>query len=202
VRQLRDDGLHHGLLPLLDVIVEQPLGERFVQLALEETDERVRAGKPVSPAFLFASLLWHEVLAAWSKAEKQGMKRIPALYSAMETVVDIQIAKLAIPRRFTAIMKEIWSMQPRFEQRSGRRPFATLMQERFRAAYDFLLLRAASGEVPGELGEWWTRFQQAGEEERSAMLMMPEPGEHRRKRRRRRGRNKAKPVPPAEGAPG
>src|SRR5262249_32867232 len=147
VRQLRDEGLHHGLLPLLDVIVEQPLGQRFVQLALEQTDERVRAGKPVSPAFLFASLLWHEVLAAWATAEKQGLKRIPALYRAMDTVVEIQISKLAIPRRFTAIMKDIWSMQPRFEQRSGRRPFATLAHERFRAAYDFLLLRAASGEV-------------------------------------------------------
>jgi poly(A) polymerase len=193
VRQLRDDGLHHGLLPLLDVIVEQPMGQRFVDLALEQTDERVRAGKPVSPAFLFASLLWHEVLAAWSKAEKQGAKRIPALYKAMDAVVDIQIAKLAIPRRFTAIMKEIWSMQSRFEQRAGRRPFAMLAHERFRAAYDFLLLRAASGEVPEELAQWWTRFQQTGEADREAMLMEPVPGEKRRRRRRRRRKGAAPP---------
>jgi poly(A) polymerase len=201
VRQLRDEGLHHGLLPLLDVIVEQPLGQRFVQLALEQTDERVRSGKPVSPAFLFASLTWHEVLTAWSKAEKQGMKRIPALYKSMDAVVDIQIAKLAIPRRFTAIMKDIWAMQPRFEQRSGRRPFATLAHERFRAAYDFLLLRAASGEVAEELAQWWTRFQQAGEEERAAMLTAPAPGEHRRRRRRRR-RKGAGPPPDAAPAGG
>jgi hypothetical protein len=61
--QLREAGLHHGLLPLLDVILEQPMGERFVMLALENTDQRVRAGKPISPGFLFATLLWHEVLA-------------------------------------------------------------------------------------------------------------------------------------------
>jgi poly(A) polymerase len=199
VRQLRDDGLHHGLLPLLDVIVEQPLGQRFVELALEGTDERVRDGKPVSPAFLFASLLWHEVLAAWAKAEKRGVKRIPALYQAMDAVVEIQVSKLAIPRRFTAIMKEIWSMQPRFEQRSGRRPFAMVTHERFRAAYDFLLLRAASGEVPAELAQWWTQFQHGDESERTTMLLEPtagEPGRRRRRRRRKRGGGQA-PVEPA-----
>src|SRR5262245_9780435 len=100
--QLRREGLHHGLLPLLDVIFEQPMGERFVQLALEETDNRIRAGKGVSPAFLFAALLWHEVLAAWKK-EQAGLKPIPALFKAMDAVLDIQTDKLAIPRRFTAV---------------------------------------------------------------------------------------------------
>ena len=72
VRRLRKEGLHHGVLPLLDVILEQPLGERFVMLALESTDQRTREGKPVSPGFLFAALLWHEVLAAWKAAQKSG----------------------------------------------------------------------------------------------------------------------------------
>src|SRR5690606_10638356 len=65
LQQLREEGLHHGLLPLLDVILEQPLGERFVWLALENTDNRVQQDKRISPGFLFATLLWHEVLAAW-----------------------------------------------------------------------------------------------------------------------------------------
>jgi poly(A) polymerase len=186
VRQLREEGLHHGLLPMLDVILEQPLGERFVMLALEQTDERVRTGKPVSPAFLFASLLWHEVLTAWSNAEKRGVKRIPALHDAMDSVIDMQIEKLAIPRRFTAIMKEIWSLQPRFEQRSGRRPFAVLGQERFRAGFDFLVVRAASGEVPQELADWWEKFQFADEDERGAMLLTAEPRERARRKRRRK----------------
>ncbi len=199
VHRLRIEGLHHGVLPMLDVILEQPLGERFVNLALEQTDERVGAGKPVSPAFLFASLLWHEVLAAWKKAQKDGLRPIPALHQAMDRVVDIQTEKLAIPRRFTAAMKEIWLLQPRFEQRSGRRPFALLEQEKFRAGFDFLALRAASGEVPQELAGWWERFQHAKPEERAAMLVEPQPGE--RKPRRRRRHKPASGGPAPESAP-
>jgi poly(A) polymerase len=196
LKQLRREGLHHGLLPLLDVIFEQPMGERFVRLALEETDSRIRAGKGVSPAFLFAALLWHEVLAAWKKEQAAGQKPIPALFKAMDTVLDIQTDKLAIPRRFTAVMKEIWVLQPRFEQRSGRRPFALLVQERFRAGYDFLVLRAASGEAPAELAQWWERFQRAGEAEREGMLLAPQPGEGKRRRRRRRGKGPGPALPP------
>ncbi|HYS56991.1 MAG TPA: polynucleotide adenylyltransferase PcnB, partial [Burkholderiales bacterium] len=186
LRELRGEALHHGLLPLLDVIFGQPMGERFVTLALEQTDSRVRSGKSVSPAFLFAALLWHEVLAAWKKAQQRGLKPIPALFEAMDAVLDIQTDKLAIPRRLTAVMKEIWALQPRFEQRSGRRPFGLLAHERFRAGFDFLVLRSASGEAPEELTQWWEKFQQAGETERQAMLMAPQPGERRRRRRRRR----------------
>jgi len=195
LRQLRSEGLHHGLLPLLDVIFEQPMGERFVTLALEQTDGRVRSGKSVSPAFLFAALLWHEVLAAWKKAQQRGLTPIPALFEAMDTVLDIQTDKLAVPRRFTAVMKEIWALQPRFEQRSGRRPFGLLAHERFRAGFDFLVLRSGSGEAPEELAQWWEKFQHSGEAERQAMLMAPQPGE-RKGRRRRRRRHKSAPPPP------
>jgi len=198
LRELRGEALHHGLLPLLDVIFEQPMGERFVTLALEQTDSRVRSGKSVSPAFLFAALLWHEVLAAWKKAQQRGLKPIPALFEAMDAVLDIQTDKLAIPRRLTAVMKEIWALQPRFEQRSGRRPFGLLAHERFRAGFDFLVLRSGSGEAPEELAQWWEKFQQAGEAERQAMLMAPQPGERRRRRRRRR--RSALPPPGPEQA--
>ena len=198
LRQLRSEGLHHGLLPLLDVIIEQPMGERFVTLALEQTDSRVRSGKSVSPAFLFAALLWHEVLAAWKKAQQRGLKPIPALFEAMDTVLDIQTDKLAIPRRLTAVMKEIWALQPRFEQRSGRRPFGLLAHERFRAGFDFLVLRSGSGEAPEELSQWWEKFQHAGEAERQAMLMAPQPGERPRRRRRRRSKSALPPPDPAQ----
>ena len=196
LRELRSEALHHGLLPLLDVIFEQPMGERFVTLALEQTDSRVRSGKSVSPAFLFAALLWHEVLAAWKKAQQRGLKPIPALFEAMDAVLDIQTDKLAIPRRLTAVMKEIWALQPRFEQRSGRRPFGLLAHERFRAGFDFLVLRSGSGEAPEEIAQWWEKFQQAGEAERQAMLMAPLPGEQRRRRRRRRRGKKPSSAPP------
>ena len=188
---LRQHGLHHGLLPLLDVVLEQPMGERFVMLALKNTDDRVLLDKPVSPAFLFATLLWHEVLVAWKKYEAQGQRPIPALHMAMNEVIDIQAAKLAIHKRYSATMKEIWGLQPRFEQRAGRRPFSLVEHPRFRAAYDFLLLRCESGELPEEIGQWWTDFSEADTATRTSMLL---PDTDPKKKRRRRKRKPDAPV--------
>lgn len=183
---LRAHGLHHGLLPLLDVVLEQPMGERFVTLALQNTDERVLADKPVSPAFLFACLLWHEVLAAWQKYREAGEPTLSALMQAMHEVSDIQAEKLAITKRFAINMKEIWSLQPRFEQRAGQRPYRLLEHPRFRAGYDFLLLRCQSGELPLELAQWWERFAQADSDARAAMLLPnTDPAKKRRRRRRK-----------------
>jgi poly(A) polymerase len=196
LRSLRQHGLHHGVLPLLDVILEQPLGSRFIDLAFANTDERVRAGKPVTPAFLFATLLWHEVLASWNAAKAKGERPIPALFQAMDRVLEQQAERLAIPRRFEAAIKEIWALQPRFEQRAGQRPFRLLEHPRFRAAYDFLWLRGHSGEIPVEVADWWERFQHADNSERERMLR---PEEAPKKRRRSRGRKR---KAPASGAPG
>jgi poly(A) polymerase len=187
LRQLREVGLHEGLLPLLDVILEQPLGERFVTLALAQTDERMLAGRSVSPAFLFAALLWHEVLAAWKARQSRGERSIPALEHAMDEVLDTQSAKLAITRKLTATMREVWGMQPRFEMRSGQRAYRLLEAPRFRMAYDFLALRAASGEVPAELEAWWRAFQTADADTRKAMLL-PDTDPRKRRRRRRKKR--------------
>ena len=186
VMALRKEGLHHGLLPMLDVILEQPMGERFVMMALKNTDTRIKNGQSVSPSFLFASLLWHEVLAEWKKLEKADMPQVPALYQAMEQVIEQQAVKLAIPRRYGGDMKEIWALQPRLLQRSGRRPYRMLENPRFRAAYDFLLLRCASGELDPAIGEWWTRFQLADEDERKALLTQEGEAPRRKRRRRRR----------------
>src|SRR5207344_3059085 len=102
LRQLRDVGLHKGLLPLLDVILEQPLGERFVTLALAQTDERVLAERTVSPAFLFAALLWHEVLAAWKARQARAPRDIPALESAMDEVLALRAASGEVPAELEA----------------------------------------------------------------------------------------------------
>jgi len=187
---LRAHGLHHGLLPMLDVVLEQPMGERFVTLALQNTDERVLADKPVSPAFLFACLLWHEVLATWQRLQAAGEKPIPALVQAMHEVADVQAEKLAITKRYSVGMMEIWSLQPRFEQRAGQRPYRLLENPRFRAGYDFLLLRCQSGELPMELAEWWDAFAQADAERRAAMLL-PDTTPKKRRRRRTRGKRPA-----------
>lgn len=193
IKQLRKMNLHHGLLPLLDVILEQPVGEKFVMLALRNTDERLGQEKSVSPAFLFAALLWHEVLVTWQQYQKQGERPIPAMHAAMDDVLARQRAQLAIPHRHDAVMKEVWLMQLRLEQRTGQRPFRLLEQPRFRAAFDFLLLRCASGEVDQELGLWWDEFQDASPERRDEMLQPEGAGD--KKRRRRKPRKK-----PAAGA--
>lgn len=185
--QLRQQGLHHGFFPLLDVIMEQPMGEKFVMLALDSTDQRIKADKPVSVGFLFASLLWHEVLAAWKEIQAQGESPLPALFQAMDRVVDVQEEKLAIPRRYSVTMKEIWALQPRFDQRNGRRPFRLLEQPRFRSGFDFLALRAESGEVDAELVEWWSKFQNVDNATRESMLVTDQgSGAAAKKRRRRR----------------
>ena len=191
---LREQHLHHGLLPLLDVVLEQPLGERFVILALKNTDERIRVGKSSNPSFLFATLLWHEMLVAWEAYKAQGEHLIPAMYHAMDDVIATQAEKMAIHNRFTATMKEIWAMQPRFEQRSGKRPHGLLTHPRYRAGYDFLLLRCESGEIDAEIGQWWTTFADADVETRAEMLL---PDTNPKKRRKR---NRKKSITNAESA--
>ncbi|HSQ80961.1 MAG TPA: polynucleotide adenylyltransferase PcnB, partial [Casimicrobiaceae bacterium] len=198
LKSLRAHGLSHGLLPLLDVILEQPLGQKFIDAALAGTDARVREGKGVSPAFLFATLLWHEVLATWNAAKERGERPLPALFDAMDKVLSAQAERIAIPRRFEATIKEIWSLQPRFEQRAGSRPARLLEHPRFRAAYDFLALRGESGEAPQALVDWWTRFQDASEAERESMLR-PDEAPKKRKRSRGRGR-KREPGPGSDAA--
>jgi poly(A) polymerase len=192
VRSLRAHGLSTGLLPLLDVILGQPLGQKFIETALAQTDARVREDKGVSPAFLFAALLWHEVLVSWKAAKERGERPLPALFDAMDQVLSAQAERIAIPRRFDARFKEIWALQPRFEQRAGVRPARLLEHPRFRAAYDFLVLRGASGEVPQALVDWWTKFQTADDDERVAMLRPDEaPKKRRRPRRSRKPSDKA-----------
>jgi len=187
LQRLRTEGLHHGLLPLLDVALEQPHGEKFISLALTSTDERVRAGKPVSPGFLFAALLWQQVQERWQKNVAGGEVPIPALHLAMDDVLDTQTGKLAIQKRFVADMKEIWSMQPRLEKRSGRSALKLLEHQRFRAGYDFMVLRCESGELDPAVGEWWTDFIDADPDAREVLLSNSGRDSAPRRRRRRGG---------------
>jgi poly(A) polymerase len=190
VRRLRAEGLHHGVLPLLDVIVEQPDGERFIEVALANTDMRVRAGKSVSPGFLFATLLWQLVSVRWRARQAAGEHSIPALMEAMDSVLDEQASKLAIQRRYIADMRDIWGLQPRLEK-GGRGALRAMEHLRFRAGYDFLLLRVEAGELPAELGRWWVEFVD-GDSAAREQLLDARPGDVRapgtkRRRRRRSG---------------
>ncbi|HEX5344509.1 MAG TPA: polynucleotide adenylyltransferase PcnB [Duganella sp.] len=200
LQQLRKEGLHHGLLPLLDVVLEQPMGFKFVTLALDSTDARIHAGKTVSPGFLFASLLWHQVLEKWEAYRAAGEQTIPALHLAADDVLDSQTEKLALQRKIGSDMRDIWAMQPRFERRTGKAPHKLLEHQRFRAGYDFLLLRCASGEIDAEIGEWWTAFyeDEASREDLISSASQPSGGGNggaggakRKRGPRRGGRNRS-----------
>ncbi|CAH1747658.1 poly(A) polymerase I [Thauera humireducens] len=200
LKQLREEGLHHGLLPLLDVILEQPMGERFVWLSLENTDERVRQDKSVSPGFLFATLLWHEVLTAWERRKAAGEHAQPALFEAMDEVLDAQAGKLAITRRIVGDIKDIWALQPRFDKRAGKTPYRLIEQPRYRAGWDFLRLRAQAGEIPMEIVDWWDRFAHAGHDEREALIRQA-PAESAPAAAKKRRRKRRKPAGAATAAP-
>jgi poly(A) polymerase len=198
LRQLRADGLHHGLLPLLDVVLEQPGGERFVELALERTDARVRAGKSVSPSFLFAALLWSQVDVRWKQLIADGEHALPALSQAADSVLEEQTEKLAIQRRFSSDMREIWFMQPRFDRRNGKAIYRLLEQPRFRASCDFLQLRAAAGQFDSVQAQWWMDLADGNDEQRAIMLdeaaSLPRTASEGAPARRRRQRPRRKPA--------
>ena len=131
----------------------------LVENGLAGTDARVREDKPVTPAFLFAVLLWGEVYSIARGLQAEGVDRAVAWQRAAHKVMAEQTERVAIPRRFSYAMEEIWALQPRFAEHTKKRVFRLLTHPRFRAAYDFLLLRAdESGELR-ERGEWWTRIQ-------------------------------------------
>ncbi len=177
---------------------EQGFPITFLLHAMENTDRRIAEQKPVTPAFLYAALLWEPVRQLARELEAEGMSRIQSLQVAGDRVLERQRRIISIPRRFTLQMREIWAAQERLTQRSGKRVYRTLSHPRFRASYDFLLLRAQSGEVEPELGEWWTRFQEADETRRQEMLAELKGTPQRstpRRRRRPRKRPAVRPNP-------
>ena len=149
---------------------------RFLKQALANTDARIHEGKPVTPAFLFAALLWEPVKRDSKAIEAQGMSAVQAIDSAGVDVLARQIEHVAMPRRFSLIAREIWCMQPRLTDSRSRRADEMVENPRFRAGYDFLLLRGESGENVREDGNWWTNFQEADESERAKMLEQPSRG--------------------------
>ncbi|HSN71860.1 MAG TPA: polynucleotide adenylyltransferase PcnB, partial [Steroidobacteraceae bacterium] len=168
---------------------------RLVRLGLEGTDARVAADRPVTPSFLFAVLLWPVLRARLDLVEGDGLPDVRTLQDACDQAAFRQQARVAVPRRFVQPMREMLSLQPRFERRDGRRALRLLEHPRFRAAYDFLALRAAAGEVDPELAAWWTEVQTLSAEERiahverrtgSAAGTSETPRRPRRRRRRRK----------------
>lgn len=194
---------HYRLFDWLFPETERCLGEEedhfpitFVVHGLANTDARILENKPVTPAFLFAVLLWEPVRRlAGFYVEREGLDETASLQRAGSEVLVRSLERVSIPKRYSLDMREIWQLQPRFEARSGKRPQRLLSHPRFRAAYDFMLLRAKAGEAEQELADWWTRFQASGEEEQRSMTQEPDgKGTSRKRRRRPRSTKKSAPV--------
>jgi poly(A) polymerase len=187
---------HHGLFGALFPETEAVLGREennFPQMlavhALRDTDARVADGRPVTPGFLLAALLWPPMHTLAAEHMARGLGEFEAMELAADAVISRQVARTAIPRRFTQMAREIWQMQPRLLRRSGKRPQRLLAHPRFRAAYDFLLLRQRAGEDLQALCDYWTALQKDAPPPVED-LPRPDTGEvpSRRRGRRRRGR--------------
>ena len=145
-------------------------GDRFVTQALINTDTRIKQRKPIAPAFLYAALLWPAVKFEAEKLKHEDLSLLQVYQVAGQTVLEKQLSQILIPKRFGIPMREIWTMQARLASRKGKRPLKLLPHPRFRASYDFLLLREQSGETQlKELCDWWTDIQQVDEEEQLVM---------------------------------
>jgi len=142
----------------------------LLNITLKNTDERIKEGKPTTPAFLIAAFLWHPLQKQIQVYLDKGFKLHPALEKAMDIVINKQTQLLTIPRRYTVAAREIWALQYRLPHRTPKRSFRLLSHRRFRAAYDFLLIRAEIGEENIELADWWTEFQIADHNEQNQML--------------------------------
>lgn len=169
IAQLHATGLSRGIYPLLEVVVQRA-EEPLVRNALEDTDRRVQAGKPVVPSFLLACVLWRDVQEGWQRNLQAGQASSEALENAVDDVFESRIGDVSGRGRLAVDMREVWAMQPRFERRTGQGPMSLVQQPRFRAGFDFLLLRSRIGEVPEELVDWWETFHLANPAIRRDML--------------------------------
>ncbi|HTP75142.1 MAG TPA: polynucleotide adenylyltransferase PcnB, partial [Burkholderiaceae bacterium] len=182
---LKAHGLHRGVFPVLDAVFDEqrstPQRQRFIELALADTDRRVAEGRAVAPSFLLACLLWHDVQSRWQQLRKGGEHPMPALQQAIDAAFDARIGDVSGRGRLAADMREIWMMQPRFERRQGNTAGALIAQPRFRAGYDFLRLRADAQEVDSELADWWEDFSLGDADEREALLQLARDAERSRR---------------------
>ncbi len=158
----------------------------LLAIALENTDRRIQDDKPVTPAFLFAVILWFPMIERSKQLQNAGMDPLPAVEKAMSIVIAEQNKIISIPKRYTQIIREIWLLQYRFVKRLGGRAFNLLQHPRFRAAFDFMALRALAGDESMELAQWWTSFQEASDEVRNKMVAELNAGAPAKKSRRRR----------------
>jgi len=168
IEQLKLQGVQKGIYPLLDIVVERA-DDPFVQAALSDTDRRVGEGKPVAPSFLLACVLWSDVRDIWAQ-RRLKQPSFPALQDAIDEVFESRIGDVSGRGKLGADMREIWTMQPRFDKRVGSGPWTIVEQVRFRAGFDFMRLRADVGEIDVVLADWWQEFSMADDATREDLL--------------------------------
>jgi poly(A) polymerase len=202
---LQRHGLLAELLPTVASYLERhPDGavSRLVRQGLLNTDQRVAAGKPVTPTFLFALLLYGPFAEIIEKLPQEKWHDIGAIVDAVDRAARGAQGRISIPKRFSLGVREMFASQPRLEQPRGRRALRMLEQPRFRAGFDLLLLRADMGLASRELADWWTKVQEVSQTDRDRMADALAPQQRpaggggggagrRGPRRRRRGRGRA-----------
>lgn len=186
---LRHYELFQYLFPVLDRYLKSEPAESmldFIEQALVNTDLRVREDKPVSPAFIFAALLWPLVHQRAIQLQAEQINTIPALQTAGSEIFADQVRIISVPKRFSQISRNIWNMQPRFSNTRGKQPLRLLSHPNFRAGYDFFCIQSMVGLAPHALCQWWTQFQLDNQ-------LPPPTAEKRQPRHRpRRHRNRRK----------
>jgi len=192
--QLHEHGLMAQLFPEAMACVAEDQSDfsiKFIEQALTNTDKRIRNNQRVTPAFLLAAILWPAVDKARLGYAARGEHPAMAMQKAGGLVISHQISRIAIPRRFSQPMREIWELQMRLDNRHGNRAAHLISLPRFRAAYDFVLLREQAGENLNGLGHWWTRYQEA--DEKGRLNLVESLGSEKKSSRRRKRRPRKKP---------
>jgi len=181
-------------LDVLDTSAADDPGCKLIDLALINTDNRLAEGKSITPAFLFAALLWpvlQKRLARITATDSQSQHL--AFQQAADAVIHEQLQYTAIPKRFTIASREIWELQSRLMRRNKRSIASAFNHPRFRAAYDFLLLREESGEDLQGIGQWWTEYQ-LGDTSLQSELTESLTGVKKPRRRRRKRKPAGDPA--------
>ena len=199
---MREYNLFQQLFPTISEFFTEDYSsntEQMLDLVLDATDQRIEEGKRINPAFMFAAMLWYplQAKAEWLM-EKRDLSYYDAIMEASNHVLDEQVRTIAIPRRHTATIREIWQLQLRMPRRNGKRAFRLMELNKFRAGFDFLEMR---GEIEGgetaALAKWWNTFQSAGRNMRQAMVAdvdggSPSSGAPKKRRRKNFRKNKPK----------
>ncbi len=183
---LKKFDLFKQLFPETSDFLDDPFTDRFIGQSLVNTDQRLAKNMGITPAFFFSVALWSPLQKRFQAIKKNNKPDAACLQEAAQSTIASQIASTAIPRRFTTPMRDIWHLQLRLPRRQGKRALKLLDHPRFRAAYDFLLLREECGDNTDGLGAWWTLFQEADSQKRKSMVMAIPSSSFKSKKRPRR----------------